>query len=192
MEKWRSKLRFAQLCRKCGWQVPRFRSCIEAELILVLILRVPDIYLDGNNIIEFNSNNRRNIIVGIRVIGICGAGSRPRKKNHACENEPAYPPMCQQEHLCFALHVLRGLYFGSGIPNTAHILADVARQKAAVNLPQAFRKYVQTPEQLSNLIVTGALEKKNCSSSPALLVNKTQAVHIFCLYRCDRKWFRTC
>jgi len=180
MEKWRSKLRFAQLCRKCGWQVPRFSSCIEAELILVLIFRAPDIYLDGNNIIEFNSNNRRNIIVGIRVIGICGAGSRPRKKNHACENEPAYPPMCQQEHLCFALHVLRGLYFGSGIPNTAHILADVARQKAAVNLPQAFRKYVQTPEQLSNLIVTGALEKK------------TQAVHIFCLYRCDRKWFRTC
>jgi hypothetical protein len=52
-------------------------------------------------------------------------------------------------------------------PNTAHILADVARQKAAVNLPQAFRKYVQTPEQLSNLIVTGTLEKK------------TQAVHIF-------------
>ena len=180
MEKWRSKRRFAQPSRKCGWQVQRFHSCIGAELVLVLILRAPDIYLDRNNIIEFNSNHRRNIIVGIRVIGIRGAGSRPGKKNHACENEPAYPPMCQQEHLCFALHVSRGLSFGSGIQNAAHILADVARQKAAVNLPQAFRKYVQTPEQLSNLIVTGALEKK------------TQAVHIFCLYRCDRKWFRTC
>ena len=54
--------------------------------MLVLILRAPDIYLDWNNIIEFNSNNRRDIIVGIRVIGICGAGSCPGKKNHACEN----------------------------------------------------------------------------------------------------------
>jgi hypothetical protein len=54
--------------------------------MLVLILRAPNIYLTGNNIIEFNSNNRRDIIVGIRVIGIRGAGSCPGKKNHACED----------------------------------------------------------------------------------------------------------
>jgi hypothetical protein len=54
--------------------------------MLVLILRAPDIYLDGNNIIEFNSNNRRDIIVGIRVIGVRGAGSCPGKKKHACED----------------------------------------------------------------------------------------------------------
>jgi hypothetical protein len=42
--------------------VPRFRPCIEAELMLVLILREADIYLDENNIIEFNSNNRRDIM----------------------------------------------------------------------------------------------------------------------------------
>jgi hypothetical protein len=54
--------------------------------MLILILWGPDIYLVGNNIIEFNSNNRRDIIVGIRVIGICRAESCPGKKNHACEN----------------------------------------------------------------------------------------------------------
>ena len=95
--------------------------------MLVLILRAPDIYLDGNNIIEFNSNNRRDIIVGIRVIGICGAGSCPGKKNHACENEPAYPPMCQQEHLCLLFMYQEELYFGRRIQNAAHILTDVAR-----------------------------------------------------------------
>jgi hypothetical protein len=54
--------------------------------MLVLILRAPDIYLAGNNIIELNSNNRRDIIVGIRVVGIRGAGSCHGKKNRACED----------------------------------------------------------------------------------------------------------
>jgi hypothetical protein len=85
--------------------------------------------------------------------------------------------MCQQEHLCLTLHVSRGIVFGSGIKNTAHILADVARQKAAVNLPQAFRKYVQTPERLLNLHCDRSIGKEE-ASRPHL-----------CLYRCDRKWF---
>lgn len=45
--------------------------------MLFLILRAPDIYLVGNNIIEFNSNNRRDIIVGVRVIRIGREGSCP-------------------------------------------------------------------------------------------------------------------
>jgi hypothetical protein len=100
--------------------------------MLVLILRAPDIYLDGNNVTELNGNNRRDIIVGIRVVGIRGAGSRPGKKNRACEHQPAYPPMCQQEHLCLALHDQEGMYFGGEPKITPNILADVAKEEAAI------------------------------------------------------------
>jgi hypothetical protein len=109
--------------------------------MLVLILRAPDIYLAGNDIIEFNSNNRRDIIVGIRVIGIRGAESCPGKKNRACEDQPAYPPMCQQEHLCLALHVSRGIVFWRGIQNDAHILADAAKEQAAIKPAAGISKF---------------------------------------------------
>ncbi len=55
-------------------------------MVLILVLRAPDIYLAGNNIIEIDSNNRRDIIIRIGVIGIRGAGSCPGKKKHACED----------------------------------------------------------------------------------------------------------
>jgi hypothetical protein len=84
--------------------------------MLVLILREADIYLDENNIIEFNSNNRRDIIVGIRVIGIRGAGSCPGKKNMHARTNPRI-------HLCASKNIFaspfmyqEGLYVGSGNP----------------------------------------------------------------------------
>jgi hypothetical protein len=40
--------------------------------------------------------------------------------------------MCQQEHLCLALHLSRGIVFWRGIQNDAHILADVAKEQPAI------------------------------------------------------------
>jgi hypothetical protein len=61
-----------------------------------------------------------------------------------------------------------GVYFGSGIQNDAHILADVAREKAAIKSAAGISKMMcRHRSDYRICIVTGALEKK------------TQAVHIF-------------
>jgi hypothetical protein len=77
---------------------------------------------------------------------------------HLCASNIFASPFMDQE----------GLYFGSGIQNDAHILADVAREKAAMKSAAGISKMMcRHRSDYRSCIVTGALEKK------------TQAVHIF-------------
>jgi hypothetical protein len=58
----------------------------------------PDADLGGNNVVEFNRHNRRNVIVRIRVVGIAGTVSRPGQKKHQTEDYPANKTVYRQKH----------------------------------------------------------------------------------------------
>lgn len=57
----------------CEWQLSRYAFWIDSDLALVLVLRTPDIYPAGNDVVELNGYNRWRIIVGIRVIRVTRA-----------------------------------------------------------------------------------------------------------------------
>lgn len=55
-------------------------------------------YLSGHNIIELNCNYRRNVIVGIGVVGVAGTKCRSGQKKHQTESRAAKITMTKQIH----------------------------------------------------------------------------------------------
>ncbi len=90
-------------CEPCG---SRSRSLFlrrNAENNIVarfgLSVWTPDIHPVGYNVIEFNRNDWRDIIVWIRIIRITRAGSSHGKKKHQAENSSPNDPKCQHTHI---------------------------------------------------------------------------------------------
>jgi hypothetical protein len=73
MEKRRCTKRFIQSGHFSKSQLLGFDSRLEFDRTLVLSLRTPDAYPAGNNVAELNGYNRRDIVVGIRVIRVTRA-----------------------------------------------------------------------------------------------------------------------
>ena len=69
----------------------------------------------GNYVIEINRNYRRNIVVGVRIIGVGPAAGSPGQKKHEAKTDPAQGSMRKQKHLC-PNWILRELHLGSTTP----------------------------------------------------------------------------
>jgi hypothetical protein len=63
---------------------------IAADLPLVLTPKARNVYRRGNNVVELDGDYRRDVIIGIGIIGIACAVGCPGKKKHESEGRTPY------------------------------------------------------------------------------------------------------
>ena len=78
----------------------------------------------GNHVVEINRNYRRDIVVGIGIIGVGPAEGGPGQKKHEAKNDTAQCSVRKQKHLCPNPLILRELQLGNTLQNDTTILAE--------------------------------------------------------------------
>jgi hypothetical protein len=61
-------------------------------------MRKLNVHLGRNHVAELDSDHRRDIVIGIGIIGVTGAERRSGEKEHQAENHPAKISKAQQTH----------------------------------------------------------------------------------------------
>jgi hypothetical protein len=92
-------------------------------------------HLSGNYVVEFNCDHRRDLIIWIRIVGICTAECRSGQEQHQTENYAAKITMSYQK--C-SLALTAAHWAPGGKPNQW----NTNRTSALVKHPAAIRRYL--------------------------------------------------